>query len=52
MGVDYNAELLQYFKERQVWIIEPDIVPPKLSSYMSSQPAVNARSNPAEGEVR
>jgi hypothetical protein len=32
-----NEELIKYFKDRQVWLVEPDEKPPKLSRY----PAVN-----------
>jgi len=28
-----NAELIQYFKDRQVWLVEPDYRPAKLSKY-------------------
>ena len=28
-----NQELLQYFKNRRVWLVEPDQSPPKLSPY-------------------
>ena len=28
-----NQELLQYFKNRNVWLLEPDESPPKLSPY-------------------
>jgi hypothetical protein len=30
-----NQELLQYFKNRNVWLLEPDESPPKLSPYPS-----------------
>jgi hypothetical protein len=32
MGPD-NAELLRYFKTRNVWLVEPDYNPPRLSPY-------------------
>jgi hypothetical protein len=32
MGPD-NAELLRYFKARNVWLVEPDYNPPRLSPY-------------------
>jgi hypothetical protein len=32
MGPD-NAELLRYFKARNVWLVEPDYNPPRLSHY-------------------
>ena len=28
-----NEELVRYFKGRRVWLLDPDEVPPKLSSY-------------------
>ena len=33
MGATKNAELISYFKNRQVWLIQPDNIPPKLSKY-------------------
>jgi hypothetical protein len=33
MGAEKNQELLEYFKDRQVWVVEPDENPPKLSPY-------------------
>ena len=35
MGEQANRELLQYFKGRHVWLLEPDESPPKLSPYRS-----------------
>jgi len=32
MGEPDNRELLQYFKTRRVWLIEPDVSPPRLST--------------------
>jgi len=31
MGSAQNEELISYFKGRQVWLVEPDETPPKLS---------------------
>jgi hypothetical protein len=28
-----NRELMRYFKDRQVWLVEPDETPPKMSTY-------------------
>ena len=36
MGSAGNAELLQYFKNRHVWLLEPDEEPPRLSPYPGS----------------
>jgi hypothetical protein len=33
MGNRQNQELLDYFKDRQVWLVEPDQNPPELSPY-------------------
>ena len=33
MSVAKNEELLEYFKDRQAWLLEPDEKPPKLVSY-------------------
>ena len=36
MGNQQNQELLEYFKDRQVWLVEPDQNPPQLSPYYAS----------------
>jgi hypothetical protein len=33
MGKEKNRELLEYFKDRQVWLVEPDENPPRVSPY-------------------
>jgi len=33
MGDSGNAELIRYFPQRRVWLAEPDLAPPRLSSY-------------------
>jgi len=33
MDVESNRELLQYFHDRKVWLVEPDFHPPKISPY-------------------
>src|SRR5438093_9671011 len=33
MGASQNEDLLRYFKDRQVWLAEPDEKPPRLSPY-------------------
>jgi len=32
MGEQDNRELLQYFNTRRVWLVEPDVSPPRLST--------------------
>jgi hypothetical protein len=39
MGGNQNKELLEYFKDRQVWLVEPDENPPQLSPYYASSTA-------------
>jgi hypothetical protein len=31
MGTDQNAELLDYFNDRKVWLVEPDLAPVRLT---------------------
>jgi hypothetical protein len=33
MGREQNAELIRYFQGRQIWLVEPDLTPPRLSAY-------------------
>lgn len=33
MGQKQNAELLSYFRDRQIWLVEADLAPPRLSVY-------------------
>ena len=35
MGEPKNSELIEYFKNRKVWMVEPDIIPPRLTPYES-----------------
>jgi hypothetical protein len=28
-----NAELLKYFSDRSVWLVQPDLLPPRISRY-------------------
>ncbi len=37
MGGPPNLELIRYFKDRKVWLLEPDLMPPKLSAYPMTQ---------------
>jgi hypothetical protein len=32
-----NSELLRYFRDRRVWLVEPDFEPPKVSHFSSSE---------------
>ena len=38
MDPESNRELLNYFHDRRVWLVEPDATPPKLTPYDPSQP--------------
>jgi hypothetical protein len=33
MGPEKNRELIEYFKDRKVWLVEPDAIPTKVSDY-------------------
>ena len=33
MGPEQNQELIDYFKDRKVWLVEPDLVPTRVSIY-------------------
>jgi len=33
MDIGNNMELIRYYKDRQVWLVEPDTFPAKLSPY-------------------
>lgn len=33
MDAERDQELIRYFKDRHVWLLEPDRIPPKLSAY-------------------
>jgi hypothetical protein len=33
MGLQQNEELIDYFKDRKVWLVEPDAMPTKVSDY-------------------
>jgi hypothetical protein len=36
LGRQQNRELIDYFKDRHVWLVEPDKVPPQISPYSTS----------------
>jgi len=37
MGAQQNQELIDHFKDRQVWLVEPDKIPPQISPYPTKQ---------------
>jgi hypothetical protein len=37
MGAEKNEELLRYYSNRQVWLLEADEIPSKLTPYPQSQ---------------
>jgi hypothetical protein len=51
MGADQNEELLRYYKDRRVWLLEADVTTPQLSPYLqqatsgSAVAATNAESD-------
>jgi len=50
MGAAKNAELINYFKDRHVWLLEPDEDPPRLSRYPFEESPAKARSASAESK--
>jgi len=36
MGTAQNSELISYFKNRDVWLLQPDTIPPKLVPYFAN----------------
>ncbi|MBV9343018.1 MAG: hypothetical protein JO159_19295, partial [Acidobacteria bacterium] len=41
MGEQKNSQLIAYFKDRKVWLIEPDMIPPTLFPYTGNPDASN-----------
>ena len=50
MSAADNRELLDYYKDRKVWLVEPDQTPPKVSRYPRSRAAAGEQA--AEGGGR
>ena len=48
MGTRDNQELLDYFKDRQSWLVEPDETPPKLTPYA---PTLQSQQNRLSGKI-
>ena len=48
MGTAENDELISYYKDRRVWLLEADEVPAKLSPYPSNQSILSASSSPSK----
>jgi len=52
MGEPQNEELIRYFKDRRVWLLEADETPPRLSPYSSNPaPRENGPANRDQGHV-
>jgi hypothetical protein len=45
-----NEELIQYYKNRQVWLVEPDTSPPRISRYPTSTVTSQNVSQPGNGD--
>jgi len=53
MGPDKNLELIRYFKDRKVWLVEPDVLAPKLTRYPNAENVTSiARQSSTNHEVR
>jgi hypothetical protein len=51
MGAKGNQELLEYFKNRSMWLLEPDESPPKLSPYPLAVQEDSPKSQSRTGDV-
>jgi hypothetical protein len=47
MGRQRNHELINYFKDRKVWLVEPDTRPAKLSEYASTSTVTTTHKDPS-----
>jgi hypothetical protein len=58
MGDDQNQELLRYYNDRRVWLLDADAIPPQVSPYLqhansgSAVAAKNTKSDRPEGANR
>jgi hypothetical protein len=53
MGESKNRELLEYFADRKIWLLEPDVAPPELMPYVSALSAGTSQdSAPPAGSHR
>ena len=50
MDAAHNRELFQYYKNRQVWLIQPDQQPARITPYLMDPPATSAALKIAEYE--
>ena len=48
MGAAQNEEVIKYFNDRQLWLLEADETPPKLSKLAFSAPTTSARQQSTE----
>jgi hypothetical protein len=39
MREDQNSKLFAYFRDRKIWLLEPDASPPRLSPYQIGTPS-------------
>ena len=46
LGANENEKLQHYYPDRAVWLLEPDVQPPKLSRYEPEAPTPNPQSSP------
>ena len=49
MGVDQNQELLRYYGDRRVWLLEADEVPARLAPYLCNQSVQFIEASAAQG---
>ena len=50
MGQANNLELIRYFKNRTVWLVEPDFDPPSISLYSLNETEADPKNSPSSPE--
>ena len=52
MGVAENEELMRYYKDRSVWLVQPDETPPRVSPYSLGQTVAAQQASETHGDLR
>jgi hypothetical protein len=53
MGPAENQELIRYFRNRRIWLLQADEKPPKLSPYLNTHPgAAEEQDGRESGPIR
>jgi hypothetical protein len=52
MDPEHNRQLLDYFKDRRIWLFEPDAEPPMLQPYPSLNGGVEGDASRADSDIK